>query len=73
MPDSNAFDAIRIVDQVTARQLLGLSSRTWDRLRARGEAPPHIQLSERRVGYRLIDLQKWIDARDSALPKNDKV
>jgi hypothetical protein len=32
-------------------------------MRARGEAPPITKLSERRIGYRVIDLKEWLDAR----------
>jgi hypothetical protein len=37
---SDAFDLVRVVDEQTAIMLTGVSPRTWDRLRARGEAPP---------------------------------
>jgi predicted DNA-binding transcriptional regulator AlpA len=63
MSSSDPFDSVRVVDEFTAIQLSGLSPRTWDRLRARGETPPITQLSSRRVGYRLIDLRAWLDAR----------
>jgi predicted DNA-binding transcriptional regulator AlpA len=57
------FDSIRVVDEPTALQLLGLSPRTWDRLRAAGDLPVKTQLSPRRVGYRVADLKAWLDAR----------
>jgi predicted DNA-binding transcriptional regulator AlpA len=60
---SDAFDLVRVVDEQTAIMLTGVSPRTWDRLRARGEAPPATKLSERRIGYRIIDLKNWLDAR----------
>jgi predicted DNA-binding transcriptional regulator AlpA len=60
---SDAFDSVRVVDEPTAISLVGLSRDTWDRLRARGEAPPVTKISERRIGYRLIDLKVWLDAR----------
>ena len=60
---SDAFDSVRVVDEPTAIGLVGLSRDTWDRLRARGEAPPVTKISERRIGYRLIDLKVWLDAR----------
>lgn len=59
----SGLDAVRVVDEKTAAQLCGLSLRTWDRMRARGETPPLIQLSARRIGYRLVDINKWLDAR----------
>ena len=60
---SDAFDLVRVVDEQTAIMLTGVSPRTWDRLRARGEALPATKLSERRIGYRIIDLKNWLDAR----------
>jgi predicted DNA-binding transcriptional regulator AlpA len=60
---SDAFDLVRVVDEPTAIMLAGLSPRTWDRLRAKGDIPPITKLSERRIGFRLIDLKAWLDAR----------
>jgi predicted DNA-binding transcriptional regulator AlpA len=60
---SDAFEAVRIVDEFTAAELAGVSLRTWDRMRARGETPPITRISERRIGYRVIDLKAWLDAR----------
>lgn len=60
---SDTLDSIRVVDEQTAIMLTGVSPRTWDRLRARGEAPPHTKLSERRIGYRIADIKEWLDAR----------
>ena len=60
---SNDFNSVRVVPEPEAVRLVGVSPRTWDRMRARGETPPITRISERRVGYRLIDLQAWLDAR----------
>jgi predicted DNA-binding transcriptional regulator AlpA len=60
---SDALDSVRVVDEATAIMLTGVSPRTWDRLRARGETPPITKLSERRIGYRIVDLKAWLDAR----------
>jgi hypothetical protein len=57
------YESVRVVDRPTAIKLANLSGRTWARLEARGETPPKTRLSENRVGYRLIDLKKWLDAR----------
>jgi predicted DNA-binding transcriptional regulator AlpA len=57
------YEDLRVVDEPTAILIAGLSPRTWDRLRSRGEAPPMTKLSERRRGYRLRDLREWLDAR----------
>jgi predicted DNA-binding transcriptional regulator AlpA len=60
---SDTLDSVRVVDEQTAIMLTGVSPRTWDRMRARGETPPHTKLSERRIGYRLVDLKAWLDSR----------
>jgi predicted DNA-binding transcriptional regulator AlpA len=60
---SDALDSVRVVDEATAIMLTGVSPRTWDRLRARGDTPPITKLSERRIGYRIVDLKAWLDAR----------
>ena len=61
MPDN--FESVRVVDEPTAIKIIGVSPRTWDRMRARGETPPITKISERRIGYRLTDLKAWLDAR----------
>jgi predicted DNA-binding transcriptional regulator AlpA len=60
---SDGLDSVRVLDEPTTIKLAGVSPRTWDRMRARGETPPVTQISERRIGYRLIDLRRWLDAR----------
>ena len=60
---ANALDLIRVVDEATAAKAAGLSLRTWDRMRANGDTPPITRLSERRIGYRILDLMAWLDAR----------
>jgi predicted DNA-binding transcriptional regulator AlpA len=60
---SDTLDSVRVVDEATAIMLTGVSPRTWDRLRARGDTPPITKLSERRIGYRIVDLKAWLDAR----------
>ncbi len=37
---SDPFESVRVIDEVTAAQLAGVSPRTWDRMRYRGETPP---------------------------------
>jgi predicted DNA-binding transcriptional regulator AlpA len=60
---SEVFDSVRVVDEPTAIMIAGLSARTWDRLRSKGEAPPITRISQRRIGYRLSDLRDWLDGR----------
>jgi predicted DNA-binding transcriptional regulator AlpA len=60
---SDILESVRIVDEPTAIKVVGVSPRTWDRMKARRETPPATQISERRIGYRLVDLKAWLDAR----------
>jgi predicted DNA-binding transcriptional regulator AlpA len=60
------LEHLRVISRAEAWRLCGLSPDTWHRLEARGETPPITRLSERRLGYRLTDLQQWLDARREA-------
>jgi predicted DNA-binding transcriptional regulator AlpA len=60
---SNDFNSVRVIPEPEAVRHIGVSPRTWDRMRARGETPPITRISDRRVGYRLVDLEAWLDAR----------
>jgi predicted DNA-binding transcriptional regulator AlpA len=42
---------------------LGISRPTFWRLHKAGKAPPRIQITRRRVGYLLADLDEWLLAR----------
>ena len=65
-PMSDSFESIRVIDEPTAIEIVGVSPRTWDRMRARGELPPKTRLSTNRIGYRLIDIKEWLDRRREA-------
>jgi hypothetical protein len=52
----SALDLRKIVDEREAARLRGISVDTLRRQSARGEGPARIQLSPRRVGYRLGDV-----------------
>jgi predicted DNA-binding transcriptional regulator AlpA len=60
---SDGLELVRVLDEQTAIELVGVSPRTWDRMRARGETPPVTKISDRRIGYRVVDLKKWLDGR----------
>lgn len=53
----------RVVGERTAAEFLSLSQVQLERMRKTGEGPRHVQLSERRLGYRVFDLLTWLDAR----------
>ena len=59
----NDLDLVRLLSRHETFKAIGVDQRTFDRLEAAGDAPPKTQLSARRIGYRLVDIQKWLDAR----------
>lgn len=52
----------RLTEYESAR-LLSLSPRTLQAWRLRGNGPPTVQVSARRIRYRRADLVAWIEAR----------
>jgi hypothetical protein len=56
-------DSLRVISRVEAQRLSSVSPDTWLRLEKSGRTPPLTRLSDRRVGYRLVDLRHWLDAR----------
>ena len=56
-------DSVRVIDRAQAIEAVGLSWNTWERMEERGETPPVTKLSKRRIGYRVVDLQNWLDGR----------
>jgi predicted DNA-binding transcriptional regulator AlpA len=57
------LDLVRVLNRHETYKAIGVDERTFDRMEAAGDAPPKTQLSARRIGYRLIDVQNWLDAR----------
>jgi predicted DNA-binding transcriptional regulator AlpA len=57
------LNSIRVLSEPETYRAVGLSDRTWERLKAIGDTPPKTRLSEGRIGYRLSDIKKWLDAR----------
>jgi predicted DNA-binding transcriptional regulator AlpA len=53
----------RVLNDRATSELVGVSPRTWDRMRAAGDVPPLTRLSKYRVGYRLLDILAWLDGR----------
>jgi len=52
-----------VISERAAAEILGMSPDTLRRTVKRGEGPCRISLSPRRVGYRLTDLNAWINKR----------
>jgi hypothetical protein len=63
---NNPIALATVLPKAQARKAANLSTSTWQRLEERGEGCPVTQLSDNRIGYRLIDLIKWLDARRRA-------
>ena len=52
-----------LLHTIEAAFLLGLSPRTLETLRLRGDGPPFVAVTKRAVRYRRQDLIEWIGAR----------
>ena len=52
-----------LIDEDTAAEMLGLSPRTLQAWRARGEGPVYIRVSSRCIRYRVTDLEEWAEER----------
>ena len=60
---SDDLDSIRVLSEPETYRAVGVSDRTWERLKAIGDVPPKTRLSEGRVGYRVSDIKDWLDKR----------
>jgi predicted DNA-binding transcriptional regulator AlpA len=65
------LNSIRVLSEPETYRAVGLSDRTWERLKAIGDVPPKTRLSEGRIGYRLSDIKKWLDARREGGARSD--
>lgn len=52
-----------LVTEEDAATFLSVSMRSLQRWRAEERGPPFVKLHERRVHYRLSDLEAWVEAR----------
>ncbi|WP_198375110.1 helix-turn-helix transcriptional regulator [Neoroseomonas rubea] len=51
------------LDEVALAKRLKLSRRSIQRFRTTGEGPPFVRVGQRRVAYRLADVEAWAEAR----------
>ena len=51
------LDSIRVLSEPETIRALGVSDRTFDRLKAIGDVPQKTRLSQGRVGYRVCDIK----------------
>ena len=56
----------RILSVAQGAQLYGISIATFRRLKRAGKLPPPLQLSERRIGWRVRDLIEYLKAQPLA-------
>jgi prophage regulatory protein len=54
-----------VISEIEAADAIGVSTSTLRRMHSRGEGPPRIQLSQRRIGYRLGDVDEWLRLKAS--------
>jgi predicted DNA-binding transcriptional regulator AlpA len=57
------LDLIRVLTRSETIKAVGVSEKTWERLEALGDVPTKTRLSQGRVGYRLVHIKEWLDAR----------
>ena len=68
--DYDLLDVIRaerVISEADAAVLIDVSLPSMWRHRYAGDGPPWVRLSERRIGYRIRDLIRWIDSRTIGL------
>lgn len=61
--------ARQVLRTAEAAEYVGLSASSLEKMRARGTGPAFIRLGGRAVGYRVDDLERWLDGlRESGDP-----
>lgn len=58
----------RILGTKPTCKFVGLSPAEWRRMRARGEAPPPVQIGLRKQGWKIGVLIDWLDSRSQGKP-----
>jgi len=58
------LDALKVLTRPEVIALLGISKMTFDRIEAKGDGPPKVQLSPRRIGYRVSAVRAWLAGRE---------
>jgi predicted DNA-binding transcriptional regulator AlpA len=57
-------------------EIIGFSAKHIRHLERTGQFPPRVQLGPKSVGFKLIDICAWVDARlvsrDGTIPQNNK-
>jgi predicted DNA-binding transcriptional regulator AlpA len=63
LDNPNALETQRVVSEPEAAAFIGLSLPQLRRLRRQRQAPDHVCLSQRRLGYRIAALIAFLDSR----------
>ena len=58
------LDGLKVLSRPEVIALLGVSKMTVDRIEAKGDGPAKVQLSPRRIGYRVSAVRAWLTARE---------
>jgi len=65
MNSLSADSANSIITRHELAAMLRLSIPTVDRMCRDGKGPPRVRLATKRVGYRVCDVNRWLDGRVS--------
>jgi predicted DNA-binding transcriptional regulator AlpA len=63
------MDAMRVLSTNQVCEITGYSPEGWRRLNREGKTPEPIRLSRTRYGWRVADIEAWIEARRIQRPK----
>ena len=58
---------LKVLSTPATINLIGVSPRTWARMHGEGDVPVKTQISEGRVGYRVLHVLEWLEARRRVL------
>jgi predicted DNA-binding transcriptional regulator AlpA len=61
--DSKIVSGHQIIRRNEAAVLLGFTPKHMHEMWRKGELPPRVQLGPKSIGWRLKDLEAWIDSR----------
>ena len=59
----------RIVRPRELAKKLSISIATLYRMKKAGELPPQVKIHERAVGWKVSDIEEWLDSRKIAAPE----
>lgn len=57
------FDGVGVLTDPEAAKYLSLSPQTLRNWRLRGEGPPFCRIGRRRIAYRIVDLDAFLEAK----------